>query len=177
MPVEWTPVTNAPSTGRSLGKHDPPALLIGYVLYLFHVKHCATGGLILHPRRLRSMSRRRKSVISPAMALFLRAPCAAPACPPPLAFPCPPRRCVPGDIDAAARGVVRVVLIGDTGGEIAPVSHGSGFAVTPPASHHMPMSSARRFRTIRCASGWCRVKAKAARLPAWWRYPRVTIWP
>lgn len=36
-----------------------------------------------------------------------------------------------GDVDAAARGVVRVVLIGQEGGEFVPVSHGSGFAVTP----------------------------------------------
>lgn len=37
----------------------------------------------------------------------------------------------PGDIDAAARGVVRVVIIGSQGEEVFPVSHGSGFAVTP----------------------------------------------
>lgn len=37
----------------------------------------------------------------------------------------------PGDVDAAARGVVRVVLIGEDGGEPVPVSHGSGFAVSP----------------------------------------------
>jgi len=37
----------------------------------------------------------------------------------------------PGDIDAAARGVVRVVLIDSSGEEIAPITHGSGFAVTP----------------------------------------------
>ncbi len=36
----------------------------------------------------------------------------------------------PGDVDAAARGVVRVVIIGEDGGERAPVSHGSGFAVS-----------------------------------------------
>jgi serine protease Do len=36
----------------------------------------------------------------------------------------------PGDVDAAARGVVRVVIIGEDGGEPAPVSHGSGFAVS-----------------------------------------------
>ncbi len=36
----------------------------------------------------------------------------------------------PGDVDAAARGVVRVVVIGEDGGEPAPVSHGSGFAVS-----------------------------------------------
>lgn len=35
------------------------------------------------------------------------------------------------DIDAAARGVVRVVIIGNEGEEIYPVSHGSGFAVAP----------------------------------------------
>ena len=37
----------------------------------------------------------------------------------------------PADIDAAARGVVRVVLIGTDGREVYPVSHGSGFAVSP----------------------------------------------
>ncbi|MBI1403033.1 MAG: trypsin-like serine protease [Porphyrobacter sp.] len=37
----------------------------------------------------------------------------------------------PADIDAAARGVVRVVLIGDRSGEPVPISHGSGFAVSP----------------------------------------------
>ena len=37
----------------------------------------------------------------------------------------------PAYIDAAARGVVRVVLIGTDGQEVFPVSHGSGFAVTP----------------------------------------------
>lgn len=37
----------------------------------------------------------------------------------------------PADIDAASRGVVRVVIIGSEGEEVFPVSHGSGFAVTP----------------------------------------------
>ncbi len=37
----------------------------------------------------------------------------------------------PADIDAAARGVVRVVLIDSSGNEVIPVTHGSGFAVTP----------------------------------------------
>ncbi len=36
----------------------------------------------------------------------------------------------PGDVDAAARGVVRVVIIGEEGGEPVPVSHGTGFAVS-----------------------------------------------
>lgn len=40
-------------------------------------------------------------------------------------------RADPGDVDAAARGVVRVVLIGEEGGQPAPVSHGSGFAISP----------------------------------------------
>lgn len=35
----------------------------------------------------------------------------------------------PSDIDAAARGVVRVVIIGTQDGELFPVSHGTGFAV------------------------------------------------
>ena len=34
------------------------------------------------------------------------------------------------DIDAAARGVVRVVIVGSDGREVYPVSHGSGFAVS-----------------------------------------------
>lgn len=37
----------------------------------------------------------------------------------------------PADINAASRGVVRVVIIGEAGGEVYPISHGSGFAVTP----------------------------------------------
>lgn len=37
----------------------------------------------------------------------------------------------PADIDAAARGVVRVVIVGTDGKEVYPVSHGSGFAVSP----------------------------------------------
>lgn len=37
----------------------------------------------------------------------------------------------PADIDAAARGVVRVVLIAERDGEVSPVSHGTGFAVSP----------------------------------------------
>ncbi len=36
-----------------------------------------------------------------------------------------------GDVDAAARGVVRVVLIDSSGEEVVPVTHGSGFAVSP----------------------------------------------
>jgi len=42
-----------------------------------------------------------------------------------------PARADPGDIDAAARGVVRVVLISRDGEDLVPVTHGSGFAVTP----------------------------------------------
>ncbi|MEO0641790.1 MAG: serine protease [Pseudomonadota bacterium] len=45
-----------------------------------------------------------------------------------------PAHADPGDVDAAARGVVRVVLIDTQGpdGEetVTPISHGSGFAVT-----------------------------------------------
>ncbi len=37
----------------------------------------------------------------------------------------------PADVDAAARGVVRVVIVGTAGEEVFPVSHGSGFAVAP----------------------------------------------
>ena len=37
----------------------------------------------------------------------------------------------PADISAAARGVVRVVIVQVEGGQLTPVSHGSGFAVAP----------------------------------------------
>ena len=37
----------------------------------------------------------------------------------------------PGDVDAASRGVVRVVIIGTENGEPVPISHGTGFAVSP----------------------------------------------
>ena len=37
----------------------------------------------------------------------------------------------PADIDAAARGVVRIVIVEIDGEEIIPVSHGTGFAVGP----------------------------------------------
>jgi V8-like Glu-specific endopeptidase len=37
----------------------------------------------------------------------------------------------PGDVDAASRGVVRVVIIGSEDGQPSPVSHGTGFAVSP----------------------------------------------
>lgn len=42
-----------------------------------------------------------------------------------------PSRADPEDIDAAARGVVRVVIVGREGGEVVPLSHGTGFAVSP----------------------------------------------
>lgn len=42
-----------------------------------------------------------------------------------------PAHADPADIDAAARGVVRVVVIDREDGEIYPVSHGTGFAVSP----------------------------------------------
>ncbi len=41
-----------------------------------------------------------------------------------------PARADPSDISAAARGVVRVVIVDSTDGQVIPVSHGSGFAVT-----------------------------------------------
>lgn len=37
----------------------------------------------------------------------------------------------PADINAASRGVVRVVIVGEENGEVFPVSHGTGFAVAP----------------------------------------------
>lgn len=48
----------------------------------------------------------------------------------PLALPAP-ARADPADINAAARGVVRIIVIGRDGEEIFPISHGTGFAVTP----------------------------------------------
>jgi len=47
-----------------------------------------------------------------------------------LAVP-PSARAEPADIDAAARGVVRVVILGSDGEQVYPISHGSGFAVSP----------------------------------------------
>ncbi len=46
-----------------------------------------------------------------------------------LAFSHQPALADPADIDAAARGVVRVVVVGRDGEEIFPISHGTGFAV------------------------------------------------
>ena len=46
-----------------------------------------------------------------------------------LALVATPALADPGDIDAAARGVVRVIVVGGEGEEVFPVSHGSGFAV------------------------------------------------
>lgn len=40
-------------------------------------------------------------------------------------------RADPADIDAAARGVVRVIIVEKDGDQLVPVSHGTGFAVTP----------------------------------------------
>ena len=37
----------------------------------------------------------------------------------------------PADIDAAARGVVRVVIVENAGNDIVPIGHGTGFAVAP----------------------------------------------
>lgn len=52
----------------------------------------------------------------------------------------------PSDVSAAARGVVRVVIIGTDGQSIFPVSHGSGFAVTPTqivTNAHVVLEAAR----------------------------------
>ena len=48
-----------------------------------------------------------------------------------LAFAPAPARADSADIDAAARGVVRVIIVEIEGDEIIPISHGTGFAVTP----------------------------------------------
>ena len=48
-----------------------------------------------------------------------------------LTFLALPASADPGDVDAASRGVVRVVIIGTENGQPTPVSHGTGFAVTP----------------------------------------------
>lgn len=48
-----------------------------------------------------------------------------------LAFLAAPAAADPGDVDAASRGVVRVVIIGTEDGQPSPVSHGTGFAVSP----------------------------------------------
>ena len=47
------------------------------------------------------------------------------------AFAPSPTHAEPADIDAAARGVVRIVIVGERDGEIVIVSHGTGFAVAP----------------------------------------------
>lgn len=41
-----------------------------------------------------------------------------------------PAQADPSDIDAAARGVVRVIIVEKDGDQMVPVSHGTGFAVT-----------------------------------------------
>ena len=41
-----------------------------------------------------------------------------------------PAQADPSDIDAAARGVVRVIIVERDGDQLVPVSHGTGFAVT-----------------------------------------------
>ena len=46
-----------------------------------------------------------------------------------LLFAPAPLRADPGDVDAAARGVVRVVIVGRDGEGVVPISHGTGFAV------------------------------------------------
>jgi serine protease Do len=48
-----------------------------------------------------------------------------------LAFAPLPAHADPADIDAAARGVVRVIIVEIDGDNIIPISHGTGFAVTP----------------------------------------------
>lgn len=53
----------------------------------------------------------------PLLALLLLAPSSAQA--------------DPADIDAAARGVVRIVIVEIDGDQIVPISHGTGFAVGP----------------------------------------------
>lgn len=42
-----------------------------------------------------------------------------------------PATAEPADIDAASRGVVRVIVIENDDGETYPISHGTGFAITP----------------------------------------------
>jgi hypothetical protein len=42
-----------------------------------------------------------------------------------------PAHADPSDIDAAARGVVRVIIVQKDGDQLMPVSHGTGFAVAP----------------------------------------------
>ena len=48
-----------------------------------------------------------------------------------LAFLALPARADQSDIDAASRGVVRIVIIEDDGTQLYPISHGTGFAVSP----------------------------------------------
>lgn len=59
----------------------------------------------------------------------MTAPCRLLICLLALVLGAVPAMADPGDIDAAARGVVRVIVVGGEGEEVFPVSHGSGFAV------------------------------------------------
>ncbi len=45
--------------------------------------------------------------------------------------PLAPAQAEPADIDAAARGVVRIVIFEKNGDDLYPLSHGTGFAVSP----------------------------------------------
>src|SRR5690348_958523 len=47
------------------------------------------------------------------------------------AFASFPAAADPADIEAAARGVVRVIIVEKDGDQLVPVSHGTGFAVAP----------------------------------------------
>lgn len=77
------------------------------------------------PKHPRIMIRRFHPVIPPAALLAILAAML-------LGFLAPTSaRADPADIAAAARGVVRVVVIGTDGEEIYPISHGTGFAVSP----------------------------------------------
>jgi len=44
-------------------------------------------------------------------------------------IPAPPAQADSSDIDAAARGVVRVIIVEKDGDQLVPISHGTGFAV------------------------------------------------
>jgi hypothetical protein len=82
---------------------------------------------MLCPARVPPLAFKTSPAIQPAMPRALTAILALLA----LALAPLPARADPADIDAAARGVVRVIIVEIEGDDIIPISHGTGFAVTP----------------------------------------------
>jgi hypothetical protein len=79
---------------------------------------------------------------------------------------CPRGAGRPADVNAAARGVVRVVIVEIDGDEVIPVSHGTGFAVGPRRSSPTPTSSPKRAPTTSWRSASSRRTARRGLRPA-----------